>query len=264
MSDVVPPRPDLPAAALPALGISAPGVQDAAAPRPRSSWTWWEAMVVYVGCWFVASLATLPLFLVIPRKGVADVVASAAIAIVNVALLLLWLSRRHPGWARAIGFPTDPLPEIAWGIGFGVLLYPAIAIVVGIVVDLLFRAVTGHAVTTPRQVPSHLPAFGVVATILYAVVIAPIHEELFFRGILFRSIRDRHGFAIGAVASGVLFGAVHYIPAPVADSLMLMTVMVFTGIGLAGLYERRGNIVANMVAHATFNTIGLLFIYLIK
>jgi membrane protease YdiL (CAAX protease family) len=250
MSDVIPPRPDQPLPLAPE--------------RPRSTWTWWEGVLVYLGCWLVASIVTLPIFVLVRNKAVADIVASAAIAIVNVAILVWWLSRRHPGWVAAIGFPRHAWPEIRAGVGFGLILYPGIAFGVGLAVELLFHAITGHAVTTPKQVPSHLPPFGVVATILYAVVVAPIHEELFFRGILFRSVRDRRGFAVGAVASGVGFGLVHYVPAPLADSLALMTIMVFTGFALAYLYERRGNIVASMIAHATFNTIGLVAIFLIK
>ena len=42
-----------------------------------------------------------------------------------------------------------------------------------------------------------------------AVVVAPITEELFFRGLLFRALRDRHGFWLGAAVSAVLFGFVH-------------------------------------------------------
>ena len=33
---------------------------------------------------------------------------------------------------------------------------------------------------------------------------------------------------------------------------------------LAWFYERRGNIVANMIAHATFNVIGLTLILLVR
>jgi membrane protease YdiL (CAAX protease family) len=250
MSETIPPRPDRPIEA-------APG-------RPRSTWTWWEAIGVYLLAWLIASIVTLPIFTLVRPERLANLVASAAIAIVNIAVLLFWLSRRHPGWASAIGFPARIWPEIRAGVGFGLLLYPGIAFGVGLVIGLLLHLITGRSVTTPEQVPEHLPTFGAVITILYAVVIAPIHEELFFRGILFRSLRDRYGFGVGATISGVLFGLVHYVPAPFVNSLLLMSVMVFTGFALAYLYERRGNIVASMFAHATFNVIGLVAIYLLK
>jgi membrane protease YdiL (CAAX protease family) len=246
MSDVVPPRPDVPVEAV----------------RPKSTWQWWTAIGVYLGSLFVASFLTLPIFAVVHPEPVANLVASAVIAIVNVAVLLLWLSRRHPGWAAAIGFPSRLLPEVGAGVGFGLLLYPGIAFGIGVVINLILQKVSGRSVTTPDQVPSHLAPFGVAVTIVYAIVIAPIHEELFFRGILFRSIRDRYGFGVGGWGSGLAFGLVHYIPAPWLDSVLLMSTMVFTGFALAYLYERRGNIVAPMFAHATFNTIGLLLIFL--
>jgi len=95
-------------------------------------------------------------------------------------------------------------------------------------------------------------------------VIAPIHEELFFRGILFRSLADRYGFVIGAVGSGLAFGLIHYVPAAWYDSVLLMGVMVVTGVALSWFYDRRGNIVASIVAHATFNVIGLTLIFALR
>ena len=59
--------------------------------------------------------------------------------------------------------------------------------------------------------------------------------------------------------SAVVFGAAHY-QGQWQNGLLLSLVMVFIGLGLAFIYERRGNIVANMAAHATFNVIGFIFI----
>jgi membrane protease YdiL (CAAX protease family) len=77
---------------------------------------------------------------------------------------------------------------------------------------------------------------------------------------LFRSVRDRHGFWIGAIVSGLLFGAAHYIPAAWQDTVLLQSIMVFTGVALAWIYERRGNLVANVAAHMAFNAVGVALI----
>ena len=259
MNDLVPPRPDV-------RGPRALSDGASATDRPGSrgsTWGAWEAIGVYLLAWVIGSIAVVPLFWLISNQDVAEIVASAVVSVVNVAVLLVWLSRRHPEWRSAVGFPRRAPLEVGWGLGFGVLLYPGI-VVVGTVVSMLFRDAVGHAVSPPQQVPSHLPVFGVVVTVTYAIAIAPVHEELFFRGVLFRSLRDRYGFPLGAGASAVAFGLVHYIPASsAASSLLLMSIMVFTGLGLAFLYERRGNIVAPMVAHATFNAIGVILIFLV-
>jgi len=111
---------------------------------------------------------------------------------------------------------------------------------------------------TPEQVAavedSHTGRF-------LALVLAPITEELFYRGIFYRSLRDRHGVLVGAVVSAVLFGASHVVDAPWRDVVFLQTLMVFTGAGLALIYERRANLVADIAAHVAFNVIGIVIIF---
>ncbi len=253
MSDLVPPRPDRPA-----------GGAGPAAERPLSTWRWWEAVGIYLLAILASSFVTLPLLEVIHPAGLANLVASAAIAVLNVGILLFWLSRFHPEWRAAVGWPSRIWPEVRAGTAFGLVLYPVIVLGVGALITEVLQALSGHRIEAPRQLPAHLSAVGVGVSILYAVVVAPIHEELFFRGILFRSIRDRYGFGVGAVGSGLAFGLIHYVPAPALDSVLLMSVMVVTGFALAYLYDRRGNVLADMVAHATFNVIGLILIFAVK
>jgi uncharacterized protein len=258
MSDRVPPRPDLPA-----HGASIPEMPTTE--RPLATWRWWEALLVYLLIMVVSAFAALPIFQVIRSRGLANLTASAIIAVVIVALLVLWLQRFHPRWRDVIGLPRRIWPEVRAGIGFGALLYPVVVFGVGIALTLLLELVTGRTIRSPRQLPAHLSAAGVAVSIAYSLVIAPIHEELFFRGILFRSLADRYGFAVGAAGSGVAFGLIHYVPAPSwSGSVLLMGVMVFTGVALAWFFQRRGNIVASMVAHATFNVIGLTLILALR
>jgi membrane protease YdiL (CAAX protease family) len=60
--------------------------------------------------------------------------------------------------------------------------------------------------------------------------------------------------------SALLFGLVHFVPAPWQDFVLLQSIMVFTGLALAWVYERRGTIVASIAAHMVFNIIGITFI----
>jgi membrane protease YdiL (CAAX protease family) len=261
MTDHVPPRPDLPVPA----GWTPPPAPGAEAPeRPRATWSWWEAILVYVLVLVISLFVTAPIVALIHAKGLADLTASAAIAAINVVLLVLWLRRFHPRWKDIIGFPRRLLPEALRGARFGVGLYVGIVFVVGLILTVLLQVITGHGVRSPRQIPVHLSAVGVTVSIAYGVFIAPIHEELFFRGILFRSLADRYGFVIGAVGSGLAFGLIHYVPAAWYDSVLLMGVMVVTGVALSWFYDRRGNIVASIVAHATFNVIGLTLIFALR
>lgn len=84
------------------------------------------------------------------------------------------------------------------------------------------------------------------AMLFVACVLAPLNEELLFRGAIFRFCRQRFGRAIALVVSGVLFGALHGNWA----SLVPLGVL---GAALALAYERTGDIRVSILAHGLFN-----------
>jgi membrane protease YdiL (CAAX protease family) len=238
--------------------------------RRNVTWRWPEAIAIYlVGYLAIASILVGAVIYAVAGvddpdeiSGVVEVVATFLVDLVFVAVMVAWLTKRHPGWLGALGVPPrgERLRVLAWGAGMGLLLYPAIAIVVGVPLSFLMELLSGERAVTPEQVPSDLSGAGTVLMVVLAVLVAPVMEELFYRGVLFRSIRDRYGFWVGAVVSGLLFGVAHYVPAPWQDAVLLQSVMVFTGLGLAWIYERRGTILAPIAAHMVFNIIGVAII----
>ena len=72
---------------------------------------------------------------------------------------------------------------------------------------------------------------------------------------LFRLFRQRMPFAVAATLSSVLFAATH--------GLNVFVPIFVVGFGLAALYEWRGSLWTNAIAHATFNTITATLIYLV-
>jgi membrane protease YdiL (CAAX protease family) len=84
-------------------------------------------------------------------------------------------------------------------------------------------------------------------------VAAPIAEELFFRGFCFTALRRWIGVAGGAIATGVIFGAIH---AGSADPVFLVPLGVF-GMLLCLLYYRTGSLLPCMVLHALNNSLAL-------
>ena len=261
VSEPIPPRPD---AMHPTAGtVVAGGPPTGLGARPTATWSWWEGTAVYVISFIVGGLATVPILsLLRGDDDLATIASTTAAAIAIIAILVGWLSNAHRSWRNILGFP----PRGGWGrevltsIGFGLLLYPAMVFVVGIVVALILQVVSGETAQAPEQVAPDQSAVGIAITALYALVVAPLHEELFFRGILFRAVRDRYGLVRGLLATGFGFALIHYLDAPWQDALLLMGVMFFNGIALAWWYERRGTIVAPVVAHVVFNVIGLSLI----
>lgn len=94
---------------------------------------------------------------------------------------------------------------------------------------------------------------GYVIIAVCTVVGAPFFEELFFRGLLLRSLGRLFGDfgrwvgpALAIIITGVLFGLAH------AESLQLLGLAVF-GVVLSLVSYLTGRLGMNMVAHATFN-----------
>ncbi|HEX3300451.1 MAG TPA: CPBP family intramembrane glutamic endopeptidase [Actinomycetota bacterium] len=242
-----------------------------AEPGPKGlaavDWSIWEALLMG----FVTNILLAQLVVGLIAFSVLGITSSDDPAAVYVGVisdlawlgfLVLWLQMRHPGWRERLGIPMrlTGIRDAVYGWIAGLILYPAIAFAVAIPLTILFSTLSGHQATTPDQLPQNLGTGPAIASVILAVFVAPVVEELFFRGVLFRSIRDRHGFWIGAVGSGLVFGAAHYVPAAWQDTVLLQTVMVFTGIALAWIYERRGTLVADIAAHMAFNAVGIVLI----
>ena len=221
---------------------------------------------MYVVAFILGGITTIPILGWIGNEDLAVLSASAVASIVIAGTLLGWLSATQPGWRDIMGFPArrEWWAEIRSSIGFGLALYPAVVFVVGVILALFLGVISGEPVEAPEQVPSGPSTAAVIVTVVYGIVIAPLSEELFFRGMLFRAVRDRYGLVSGLLASGVGFGLIHFLDADWQDALLLIGVMFFNGIALAWWYERRGTIVAPIVAHMVFNIIGLTLIYTLR
>jgi len=91
--------------------------------------------------------------------------------------------------------------------------------------------------------PAIVPLVGVLA-----ILAAPIAEETFFRGFLFAGLRVRWGTFWAALASGLLFAALHF---------SLGSIVPFTVIGmlLAWAYAFSGSLWTAIGAHFAFNAV---------
>lgn len=87
---------------------------------------------------------------------------------------------------------------------------------------------------------------GVLVLFLPVVIVAPIAEEMFFRGLLFRSYLRRYSVTKAVWTSAVVFALFHLNPWQAIIALPL-------GLAFAWLVLRTGSIVPGMLCHAMVN-----------
>jgi membrane protease YdiL (CAAX protease family) len=162
---------------------------------------------------------------------------------------VLYAARALPSLREALGLVRPS----SWALGLklaagGMLL----VLVVAQLLEPLLHAARSQGLT-PRPFPGGTEAtVGVAIATVAFVAVAPFAEELFFRGLLFASLRGRLGPRWTPVVSGVIFGALHGEPRAFVSLALL-------GIVLGVMYERTGSILPGVVLHATNN--GLAFVF---
>jgi membrane protease YdiL (CAAX protease family) len=98
---------------------------------------------------------------------------------------------------------------------------------------------------------AHMFFFAVLVAVL-----APVAEEIFFRGMIFRALWNGWGLWPAAIFSGLLFGALH-IDSTTTDRLLQVVPLAVLGISFALLYSWTGTLYSTIALHATNNAIAV-------
>lgn len=86
--------------------------------------------------------------------------------------------------------------------------------------------------------------------VLTVAVIAPVAEEIIYRGLLYRAFRDRAGVPVALLLSGLVFAIAHL----EQDHLLALWLI---GVVLAWVTERSGSLIPAMAAHGLYNGLSL-------
>jgi uncharacterized protein len=102
-----------------------------------------------------------------------------------------------------------------------------------------------------QEIKSEDGALALAGYVAITCLIAPIAEEVFFRGFLFPVLRARVGVVWGVLVTAALFSLVHALGSPV-EALIVLFVL---GAGLCLLYLRTGSLLPCIGLHALNNAI---------
>ena len=162
--------------------------------------------------------------------------------------LSCWLvvrSKRR-GW-KELGFKWgDPRRTLTYG-GLGALgaLVASIGIMLLIVLVIYLLGGSNPLTTEAEQVET-MTGGQLLVSIAVVVILAPIFEELFFRGLFYPPLRRSLGPTLAIIINGIIFGALHM-------RYLSIISLILVGMILAYVYEKTESLYAPILTHALYN-----------
>jgi membrane protease YdiL (CAAX protease family) len=160
-------------------------------------------------------------------------------------------------FVRAYGFSLRDLglvkfkPNDLWLVllGFGIYFVASIAI------SSIVQMFIGFDQNQPQEIGFTNPVgLELVLVFLVLVVLAPLAEELLFRGFIFKGMRKRLSFWWAAIITSALFALIHWQINVGLDVFALSLVLCW-------LRERTGSLWPSIMLHATKNGLAFLLLF---
>lgn len=210
----------------------------------------WKFIDNWIGVALLAVIDVIIFIIMLGQERRADLAQSAAVLLLEFAYLLpvvLIFAWRHIHWKH---LKFGKFEWSALGIGCGLLIGSYVIIIIhNILLFLLGIDTQGENIMKLfAELDSPFWFFVVGA------VIAPIVEEVFFRGFLFQGLRERYGWTTAMWLSAVIFAVAHL------DLVVLIPTFIL-GCLLAYIFHRSNSIWPGVILHFLVNTFGLLGAY---
>jgi membrane protease YdiL (CAAX protease family) len=158
--------------------------------------------------------------------------------------------------------------QVSWAESFGLRNHWARSVLLGLLIAFLFLPLGWLLQQACGQVMTHLPHFKLhpeeqpavqalrTAASLWnrmalgaaAILLAPVAEEMLFRGILYPAIKQAGHPHLALWGTSLLFAAVH-------TNAVTFIPLAVLAVVLTALYERTNNLLAPITAHAMFNAL---------
>jgi membrane protease YdiL (CAAX protease family) len=232
-----------------------PATRGSAAPGQHIGWGLGDAVVAFVLSLLAASIAELP-FLQHGRLPTHLEVPAALVSLTaQTAAAIAYLvaaSRKGLGSLRAdFGLGVSPRDAGWFVVGF------AISALSGLLVAPIVDA--GHLTDTSQDVVRLFQRSHGVDSVFFSLavlVIAPVGEELLFRGALLRSLLRRTTPATAVWISGLIFALVHVVLDPGAG--FAVPALLLLGLVSGWRAVKTGSLSESILLHAGFNLLAVV------
>ena len=209
----------------------------------------WSVVETWIGILLLALLNMGLLFIAL-QSSQTELVESAALILVQLAfllpLVLIFVWRRIP--LRYLGFGGFDWNTL--GLGCGLLIASYIFIILhNLILMALGVDTQGEAIFRFFDSLDSPVWFFFVGAVL-----APIVEEIFFRGFVFQGFRQRYGWVSAMLLSSIVFAVAHL------DLVALLPTFIL-GCVLAYLFQRSNSVWPSVILHFLVNAFSLCAAY---
>jgi membrane protease YdiL (CAAX protease family) len=249
------------------LGVAPPDMAEPEQPRLGVGdvpWNIGDAGFIG-GLWILVTFFIGGVLLAVLQRVLSQTQAEALVlpitSLALVAVVLAFIGSRYPGAVPRLLGPVRPSwATVGIGIGAGIVALAVFAFGLGYLLELLARAIK-EALPPVQETFQELARNQQTVPLLVigSVVIAPIAEELFYRGVLFTALRKRFDLWPAMGLSGLVFGLTHY-QNTLKGYLLVLLVIMPLGMFFAWLYAGTRTLVAPIIAHAVFNLVQVLIL----
>jgi membrane protease YdiL (CAAX protease family) len=161
--------------------------------------------------------------------------------------------KKHPQRWKSVGLQPSTRSWLIGSALIGALFMPVNILIVSTVQRMLDAPVLDFSSDTAGE-PFSITEF--LALFVLVVIVVPIAEEIFFRGIIYKWLRQRAGFWIGLLVSSIAFGTLHF----AAPSIAAISVL---GVLCALVYELSDSLWTAVTVHAMNNFLAIVLAYLV-
>ncbi len=190
------------------------------------------------------NLDSLPGFIRFVGIGLGEVILYLA----AISLLLRVMKRSH----KDLGLGSVRRFYLLMGVLVGIFLFLGIGLL-GNLLTYLLGTPAPQSFTVVLQGAKY--SWQLPILLILVGIVAPLKEEVLFRGLFYPPIRRVYGRGIGMLFTGIFFAALHF-------DLVRFIPLLIGGIVLTWLYERSSSLWPSIVAHGTWNVLMALALWI--
>ncbi len=201
-------------------------------------WNGKTIIKIFISCLIIIGIFTLTTYLTNFNNGIKTMIFNLG-SVISILIPVFYFANKNKISYKYLGFN-----EIKTKCYFISLLLGLIVLLFSSLLSLFFQNNTAE-LTKPELSDSLW--INLINLKLFTALLGPFSEELLFKGVLFKFLRQKYNFIISALVSSLIFGILHF-----NFSSIIFT--IFLGMVTAYAFEKSKSIIPPAIIHIIINT----------